>query len=158
MDSSLTSYYELLSYFLSTDEDSTNSNIYLNQLKTEFPKSDYSIYFEPEGVDDLINNQHNKNYEIAQNMWEVDPLKSINSMKKIIRDSKDFQTTAKATFSIAYIYENSVLEIDSAKKYYSLLLDSYPTSEQSAEGVKRLDFLNYITKEDSTNINKEVSD
>lgn len=145
-----------LAYFLSINGDTTNSDIFLDQLKIEFPDSDYSIYFEPEVLNDFINNDDSRSYEVAQKMWGIDQLASINSMKKIIKNSDDSQILAKATFSLAYGYENSILEIDSAKKYYSMLLESHPTSLQSVEGAKRLKFLDYISKKDTVKLEEKT--
>ena len=128
----------------------------MDQLKIEFPDSDYSIYFEPEVLNDFINNDDSRSYEVAQKMWGIDQLASINSMKKIIKNSDDSQILAKATFSLAYGYENSILEIDSAKKYYSMLLESHPTSLQSVEGAKRLKFLDYISKKDTVKLEEKI--
>ena len=90
----------------------------------------------------------------SENIAKNDYIEAIPLYKKTLNYDNSSFLAAPAAFSIGYYYDQAT-EIDSALKYYSIVMNSFPDSDQSKEAETRISYLNLILSEinqDSTEL------
>lgn len=118
------------------------------QLAELYPKTDY-------GKDAFINLGYTEHYTIDT---VADIFSSGNQLRKnglyplsiakyfsIYTNFPDHKLAPKSLYSIGWIYENKIINPDSALYYYSILLNKYPKTEYAKDIVNSVNYL-AITK------------
>ena len=126
-------------------------------ILSKYPSSEYSAYFSNEPVD--IKNIQRDTYANAESEIFNNPINAIETFKLALSMDTGSDLAAPAVYSIAYYYDEAAA-IDSAIKYYQLLIDKYPDSDQGKHVSKRISILNNIlslTTNDTLIVNEQES-
>lgn len=113
-------------------------------LIKNYPDSEYSNYLNDSIVP--VSDLQHKLFMESENIAKKDYSEAIPLYKKTLNYDKTSFLAAPATFSIGYFYDQ-VTEIDSALKYYSLVVNNFPDTDQSKEASTRISYLNLILSE-----------
>ncbi len=135
--------------------DTLESQKYEKKLLSEFPTSEYSAYFDMDTIG--FSSIQNDTYRKAESEAKMSPLLAISSYKLALSMNRMSDLAAPAMYSIGYYYDQETV-IDSALKYYKLLIEDYPDSEQGKVVSERIRILNdiiAISNNDTLMINKQ---
>lgn len=118
--------------------DSLMEIVILNHPKTPFAqeamdKLGYTDNFVIDTVNDLMNSGNELmkygDYEFAMKQF-----------KRVFNEFPDDQASPKALYSVGWIYEIHLVELDTALYYYKMLIDRYPDSDYAEEVRLSVDF------------------
>ena len=135
--------------------DTLESQKYEKKLLSEFPTSEYSAYFDMDTIG--FSSIQNDTYRKAESEAKMSPLLAVSSYKLALSMNRMSDLAAPAMYSIGYYYDQETV-IDSALKYYKLLIEDYPDSEQGKVVSERIRILNdiiAISNNDTLMINKQ---
>lgn len=108
----------------------------LRQLSTA-DKTDLAILYEKTGDDILHANQEKakQKFEKSADIFRQtgNYSGSVNVLKKIISIDTSFKTAPGHLQTIAFLYENEINQLDSAKTYYTELVKRFPASRQAKD-------------------------
>jgi len=138
--------------------DSAKSMVYSDKILDELPRTDYADYLrksmdlpaDPGSVQSLLRQ--------GELQWLIKPKNALAYYKEIIQKDSTSETSARAAYFLAYHYDYTFSERDSALKYYALLQDRYENSEQAMTSRDRFTMLtlplsevNEVSEIDQTN-------
>jgi len=156
-------------YYLYRERDDTlKANLYSEKILSELPTTEFADYLrkdldlpvDPGSVQALLRQ--------GELHWLIQPEKALGYYKEIIQKDSASETSARAAYFLAYHYDYTFFNPDSALKYYSWLQKYYPKSEQTkastkqyislsqwAEGIKK-DTMNIQENDDIINIDSSM--
>ena len=121
----------VLYYIHFTNENKESADLYSKRILDELPSSEYADYLrkalnlpvDPESVQAILRQ--------GELEWLVNPSNALTFYRDIIIKDSQSETASRAGYFLAYHYDYTFFEHDSAMKYYSLLNDNYYDSEQA---------------------------
>ena len=121
----------VLYYIHFTNENKESADLYSKRILDELPSSEYADYLrkalnlpvDPESVQAILRQ--------GELEWLVNPSNALTFYRDIIIKDSQSETASRAAYFLAYHYDYTFFEHDSAMKYYSLLNDNYYDSEQA---------------------------
>ena len=121
----------VLYYIHFTNENEESADLYSKRILDELPSSEYADYLrkalnlpvDPESVQAILRQ--------GELEWLVNPSNALTFYRDIIIKDSQSETASRAAYFLAYHYDYTFFEHDSAMKYYSLLNDNYYDSEQA---------------------------
>ncbi len=121
----------VLYYIHFTNEKKESADLYSKRILDELPSSEYADYLrkalnlpvDPESVQAILRQ--------GELEWLVNPSNALTFYRDIIIKDSQSETASRAAYFLAYHYDYTFFEHDSAMKYYSLLNDNYYDSEQA---------------------------
>ncbi|MFQ6678305.1 MAG: hypothetical protein ACE5D0_08285 [Fidelibacterota bacterium] len=122
--------------------DSTKSSMYGDKILTELPRTEYADYLrksmnlpdDPGSVQSLLRQ--------GELQWLIKPENALTFYKEIVQKDSTSETSARAAYFLAYHYDYTFSERDSALKYYTLLQEYHEHSEQASISRDRFIVLN----------------
>ena len=130
-----------------------------NKLIKEYPKSDFASYLNSD-FNELKGPEFSL-FKEAEHNWDVDPISSMDSLRKIIKTYPQTELSKYAAYFLGFNFDEGA-EIDSAIKYYSWIQLNHPESEQARETYNRLislqEILTFISENsDSTKATDRIN-
>lgn len=119
-------------YYIHFSNDNTESaEMYSKRILDELASSEYADYLrkaldlpvDPQSVQAMLRQ--------GELEWLVNPSNALALYRNIIQKESQSETAARAAYFLAYHYDYTFFEQDSALKYYSWLNDNYKDSEQA---------------------------
>lgn len=90
--------------------------------------ANYYVQYASQNQDDSLSPIYLfKSADIFMNIRE--PEKAINAHKIILQKYPDFEKASSAMFLTAFIYEDQLMDLANAEKYYKLFIEEYPDSD-----------------------------
>ena len=134
------SIFALAFIYESMGDSVTAKNTRMKIIK-EFPSSEYASYLNKNLI--VANNSQENSYREAELVASNNITKAIKSFKVAFSKDENGDLAAPAAYSIGYYYDQEA-KIDSALKYYQLVKENYPDSEQNKQASKRILTLNNV--------------
>ncbi|MBC8322121.1 MAG: tetratricopeptide repeat protein [Candidatus Marinimicrobia bacterium] len=146
----------VLYYIHFSNENEESAELYSKRILGELPSSEYADYLrkalnlpvDPESVQAMLRQ--------GELEWLVNPSYALTYYRNIIQKESQSETAARAAYFLAYHYDYTFFEQDSALKYYSWLNDNYNDSEQADASRDRYSQLSQLvieTKKDTLSEN-----
>jgi len=134
--------------FLFFESSDTAEAVQLEDILLEqFPESEFSLAI---GKSQDIEEGSNDNFlRDAEQLWAQDKEASLNEYKSIVSADSTSDLAAKAVYSLAYHYDLFLHNADSALKYYEMIQNFHPESEQASVSRTRYTILKNLIREDS---------
>lgn len=124
-------------------------------LLTDYPESEYSVQIlRSRGLDTVAVKEDPRVTEFrrAEELLVAhDTVRALRRFKKLYGETKDTLIAPKVCYTIGWIYENVVVDLDSAGRWYRMLIRDYPKSEYAAEAVPRV-----AVKDDTSKLGQYV--
>ena len=133
-----------LSLIYSDMGDSLKSNQMQEHILSQYPNSDFASYLKS-GID-VIEKPEVVLYRNAENQMDYYPDSAKNSMKKIVQNFSNSELSISAAYYLGFHFDKSV-EIDSAMKYYSWIIENHPNSDQAFPSKERVAVLQLVLAE-----------
>ena len=152
--------YMLSTIYRNTPGKDAEANNLLNEIIKKYPATDIAnearrqlginqINIEKDSSDVIYNSA-------AANLHEGNYRESLEELKNIIYSYPTSSVYPKSLLAIGYIYENALVNKDSAIKYYKLLTDKFPESEYAQYISPKVTYLiSQIAQKDSTGISRD---
>ena len=122
-------------------------------LLEQFPESEFSLAIGKS--QDIEEGSHDNFLRDAEQLWALDKEASLNEYKSIVSADSTSDLAAKAVYSLAYHYDLFLHNADSALKYYEMIQNFHPESDQASASRIRYNTLKNLFKEDSEGELKE---
>jgi TolA-binding protein len=129
-------------YYLNDQKgDETKAQIYSERILAELPVSEYADFLrksmdlpdDPNSIQALLRQ--------AELEWLINPENALIYYKNILKKDSLSETSARAALFLAYHYDYTFFNQDSALKYYTWLQDYHDNSEQANASRDRYEFL-----------------
>lgn len=129
-------------YYLNNQKgDETKAQIYSERILAELPVSEYADFLrksmdlpdDPNSIQALLRQ--------AELEWLINPENALIYYKNILQKDSISETSARAALFLAYHYDYTFFNQDSALKYYTWLQDYHVNSEQANASRDRYEFL-----------------
>jgi hypothetical protein len=120
------------------------SDLYSKRILDEVPSSEYADYLRK--VLDLPIDPGSVQAILRQGEleWLINPTNALALYRNIIMKDSQSETAARAAYFLAYNYDHTFYEPDSALKYYSWLNENHGDSEQALSSRQRYEVLQQI--------------
>ena len=159
-DSSMTHFQRIVDEFTETDYypkslfalyyinfstgDTITAEIYSKRILDELPSSEYADYLRK--ALNLPVDQGSVQAMLRQGEleWLINPTNALTHYRNIILTDSQSETAARAAYFLAYNYDYTFYEPDSALKYYSWLHENHENSEQALVSKLRFEILQQI--------------
>ena len=159
-DSSMTHFQRIVDEFTETDyypkslfalyyinfstDDTITAEIYSKRILDELPSSEYADYLRK--ALNLPVDQGSVQAMLRQGEleWLINPTNALTHYRNIILTDSQSETAARAAYFLAYNYDYTFYEPDSALKYYSWLHENHENSEQALASKLRFELLQQI--------------
>ena len=159
-DSSMTHFQRIVEEFPETDYypkslfalyyinfstgDTITAEIYSKRILDELPSSEYADYLRK--ALNLPVDQGSVQAMLRQGEleWLINPTNALTHYRNIILTDSQSETAARAAYFLAYNYDYTFYEPDSALKYYSWLHENHENSEQALASKLRFEILQQI--------------
>ena len=159
-DSSMTHFQRIVDEFTETDYypkslfalyyinfstgDTITAEIYSKRILDELPSSEYADYLRK--ALNLPVDQGSVQAMLRQGEleWLINPTNALTHYRNIILTDSQSETAARAAYFLAYNYDYTFYEPDSALKYYSWLHENHENSEQALASKLRFEILQQI--------------
>ena len=159
-DSSMTHFQRIVNEFTETDyypkslfalyyinfstDDTITAEIYSKRILDELPSSEYADYLRK--ALNLPVDQGSVQAMLRQGEleWLINPTNALTHYRNIILTDSQSETAARAAYFLAYNYDYTFYEPDSALKYYSWLHENHENSEQALASKLRFEILQQI--------------
>ena len=159
-DSSMTHFQRIVNEFTETDyypkslfalyyinfstDDTITAEIYSKRILDELPSSEYADYLRK--ALNLPVDQGSVQAMLRQGEleWLINPTNALTHYRNIILTDSQSETAARAAYFLAYNYDYTFYEPDSALKYYSWLHENHENSEQTLASRLRFEILQQI--------------
>ena len=159
-DSSMTHFQRIVDEFPETDYypkslfalyyinfstgDTITAEIYSKRILDELPSSEYADYLRK--ALNLPVDQGSVQAMLRQGEleWLINPTNALTHYRNIILTDSQSETAARAAYFLAYNYDYTFYEPDSALKYYSWLHENHENSEQALASKLRFELLQQI--------------
>ena len=159
-DSSMTHFQRIVDEFPETDYypkslfalyyinfstgDTITAEIYSKRILDELPSSEYADYLRK--ALNLPVDQGSVQAMLRQGEleWLINPTNALTHYRNIILTDSQSETAARAAYFLAYNYDYTFYEPDSALKYYSWLHENHENSEQALVSKLRFEILQQI--------------
>ena len=159
-DSSMTHFQRIVDEFTETDYypkslfalyyinfstgDTITAEIYSKRILDELPSSEYADYLRK--ALNLPVDQGSVQAMLRQGEleWLINPTNALTHYRNIILTDSQSETAARAAYFLAYNYDYTFYEPDSALKYYSWLHENHENSEQALASKLRFELLQQI--------------
>ena len=159
-DSSMTHFQRIVDEFPETDyypkslfalyyinfstDDTITAEIYSKRILDELPSSEYADYLRK--ALNLPVDQGSVQAMLRQGEleWLINPTNALTHYRNIILTDSQSETAARAAYFLAYNYDYTFYEPDSALKYYSWLHENHENSEQALASKLRFELLQQI--------------
>jgi TolA-binding protein len=125
-------------YLLEELGDSTQAGIYQEEILTRFPKSDYADYLRKVQGRAVMAGASAERLRAAERMWLVNRTEALNAYRSIVSTDSTSESSARAAYFLAYQFDTTYNQPDSALKYYEWLQQYHPDSEQALAARERL--------------------
>jgi TolA-binding protein len=124
--------------------DTITADIYSKRILDELPSSEYADYLRK--ALDLPVDQGSVQAMLRQGEleWLITPTNALTHYRNIILTDSKSETAARAAYFLAYNYDYTFYEPDSALKYYSWLHENHENSEQALASKLRFELLQQI--------------
>ena len=121
--------------------DTITADIYSKRILDELPSSEYADYLRK--ALDLPVDQGSVQAMLRQGEleWLITPTNALTHYRNIILTDSKSETAARAAYFLAYNYDYTFYEPDSALKYYSWLHENHENSEQALASKLRFEIL-----------------
>ena len=132
-------------YYINFNSDKTKTaEIYSNRILDELPSSEYADYLRK--ALNLPVDQGSVQAMLRQGEleWLINPTNALTHYRNIILTDSQSETAARAAYFLAYNYDYTFYEPDSALKYYSWLHENHENSEQALASKLRFEILQQI--------------
>ncbi len=148
-------------YYLNDQKgDDAKAQLYSERILTELPKTEYADFLrksmdlpdDPSSIQNLLRQ--------GELQWLINPENALVYYKNIVQKDSLSETSARAALFLAYHYDYTFFNRDSALKYYTRLQDHHENSEQATASRDRYTLLNrsVIKVEKDMLLNQVVSD
>ncbi|MBT3479204.1 MAG: tetratricopeptide repeat protein [Candidatus Marinimicrobia bacterium] len=139
------------SMILEEKADSSISIALRNRIISEFPKTDYAlaIIMKDDFYKPMVSTSDQKLLN-AEDKWLNDPALAIDGYREILVGDTVSESSAKAAYFLAFQYDYTFIQADSAIKYYDWILKYHGNSEQAKPSQSRITILNAILSDTST--------
>ena len=159
-DSSMTHFQRIVDEFPETDYypkslftlyyinfstgDTITAEIYSKRILDELPSSEYADFLRK--ALNLPVDQGSVQAMLRQGEleWLINPTNALTHYRNIILTDSQSETAARAAYFLAYNYDYTFYEPDSALKYYSWLHENHENSEQALASKLRFEILQQI--------------
>ena len=159
-DSSMTHFQRIVNEFTETDyypkslfalyyinfstDDTITAEIYSKRILDELPSSEYADYLRK--ALNLPVDQGSVQAMLRQGEleWLINPTNALTHYRNIILTDSQSETAARAAYFLAYNYDYTFYEPDSALKYYYWLHENHENSEQALASKLRFELLQQI--------------
>ena len=159
-DSSMTHFQRIVDEFTETDyypkslfalyyinfstDDTITAEIYSKRILDELPSSEYADYLRK--ALNLPVDQGSVQAMLRQGEleWLINPTNALTHYRNIILTDSQSETAARAAYFLAYNYDYTFYEPDSALKYYYWLHENHENSEQALASKLRFELLQQI--------------
>ena len=159
-DSSMTHFQRIVDEFTETDYypkslfalyyinfstgDTITAEIYSKRILDELPSSEYADYLRK--ALNLPVDQGSVQAMLRQGEleWLINPTNALTHYRNIILTDSQSETAARAAYFLAYNYDYTFYEPDSALKYYYWLHENHENSEQALASKLRFEILQQI--------------
>ena len=159
-DSSMTHFQRIVYEFTETDYypkslfalyyinfstgDTITAEIYSKRILDELPSSEYADYLRK--ALNLPVDQGSVQAMLRQGEleWLINPTNALTHYRNIILTDSQSETAARAAYFLAYNYDYTFYEPDSALKYYYWLHENHENSEQALASKLRFELLQQI--------------
>ena len=159
-DSSMTHFQRIVDEFPETDYypkslfalyyinfstgDTITAEIYSKRILDELPSSEYADFLRK--ALNLPVDQGSVQAMLRQGEleWLINPTNALTHYRNIILTDSQSETAARAAYFLAYNYDYTFYEPDSALKYYSWLHENHENSEQALASKLRFELLQQI--------------
>ena len=159
-DSSMTHFQRIVDEFPETDYypkslfalyyinfstgDTITAEIYSKRILDELPSSEYADYLRK--ALNLPVDQGSVQAMLRQGEleWLINPTNALTHYRNIILTDSQSETAARAAYFLAYNYDYTFYEPDSALKYYYWLHENHENSEQALASKLRFELLQQI--------------
>ena len=159
-DSSMTHFQRIVDEFPETDyypkslfalyyinfstDDTITAEIYSKRILDELPSSEYADYLRK--ALNLPVDQGSVQAMLRQGEleWLINPTNALTHYRNIILTDSQSETAARAAYFLAYNYDYTFYEPDSALKYYYWLHENHENSEQALASKLRFEILQQI--------------
>lgn len=159
-DSSMTHFQRIVDEFTETDyypkslfalyyinfstDDTLTAEIYSKRILDELPSSEYADYLRK--ALNLPVDQGSVQAMLRQGEleWLINPTNALTHYRNIILTDSQSETAARAAYFLAYNYDYTFYEPDSALKYYYWLHENHENSEQALASKLRFELLQQI--------------
>ena len=159
-DSSMTHFQRIVEEFPETDyypkslfalyyinfstDDTITAEIYSKRILDELPSSEYADFLRK--ALNLPVDQGSVQAMLRQGEleWLINPTNALTHYRNIILTDSQSETAARAAYFLAYNYDYTFYEPDSALKYYSWLHENHENSEQALASKLRFEILQQI--------------
>ena len=156
-DSSMTHFQQIVNEFPESDYypkslfalyyinismgETITAEIYSKRILDELPSSEYADYLRK--ALDLPVDQGSVQAMLRQGEleWLITPTNALTHYRNIILTDSKSETAARAAYFLAYNYDYTFYEPDSALKYYSWLHENHENSEQALASKLRFEIL-----------------
>ena len=124
--------------------DTITAEIYSKRILDELPSSEYADYLRK--ALNLPVDQGSVQAMLRQGEleWLINPTNALTHYRNIILTDSQSETAARAAYFLAYNYDYTFYEPDSALKYYSWLHENHENSEQALASKLRFELLQQI--------------
>jgi len=121
--------------------DTITADIYSKRILDELPSSEYADYLRK--ALDLPVDQGSVQAMLRQGEleWLITPTNALTHYRNVILTDSKSETAARAAYFLAYNYDYTFYEPDSALKYYSWLHENHENSEQALASKLRFEIL-----------------
>ena len=133
-----------LYYINFSTDDTITAEIYSKRILDELPSSEYADYLRK--ALNLPVDQGSVQAMLRQGEleWLINPTNALTHYRNIILTDSQSETAARAAYFLAYNYDYTFYEPDSALKYYSWLHENHENSEQALASKLRFELLQQI--------------
>ena len=132
-------------YYINFNSDETKTaEIYSKRILDELPSSEYADYLRK--ALNLPVDQGSVQAMLRQGEleWLINPTNALTHYRNIILTDSQSETAARAAYFLAYNYDYTFYEPDSALKYYYWLHENHENSEQALASKLRFELLQQI--------------
>ena len=117
------------------------SKLYEKRIIELYPDSEYAEYLRTHRSDMDYGVSSLKLLHQAEELYLIDKKMAINEYKNIANQTNT-EASVRALLFLANEYNNKLFIADSATKYYQLIVDRFPDTEQAQIANKKLSIIN----------------
>lgn len=132
------------SYIADQDGDSALAIILRDSLLKQFPRSEYAEYLRIRYNMPDLDGSSNQLFREGEITWIDEPMNALGIFKKILKQDKDSDVSARSAMYIAVKYDRFFSIADSALYYYDWLQKYKPESEQALATIDRYNELKNV--------------
>ena len=132
------------SYIADQDGDSALAIILRDSLLKQFPRSEYAEYLRIRYNMPDLDGSSNQLFREGEITWIDEPMNALGIFKKILKQDKDSDVSARSAMYIAVKYDRFFSIADSALYYYDWLQKYKPESEQALVTIDRYNELKNV--------------